>query len=392
MKKLFFLFFLSFYFILLEGQSNYYNTDSTTTTIGCNIIYGTRIENASICKVINAGKISQFSPEDIIGYGFSDGTNFVSARVNVNNYPQKVFLQEIVKDSVSLYFFKDKINKYFFIKTDSSEYIYLKKNTDTTEEKNYQDILRKLPVHCEGFQSFPYDKIKYTGSNLKTFVKAYNNCEQRLFKNMDYGFYASYNISYLVPTLNKEFKYSEKLAKESDNSVSLGIYANLPIAQSNFNFHPEIYFQKSAFRQYLLDYKTDYTFLIDRTSICLPLLINYRIRGNHLSYFMSAGSTLLYGYANKSDIYLTSFSVLSSELDKFFDGSKEVISSVKVKSDPIISDMHIGYSTGAGIEFRFLKDTKMVLEARYTGSDSFLAEDAASYNIVQVIIGISLCK
>lgn len=74
------------------------------------------VSNLSNCvfKKNHESDKERLYPSEIYTYGFNDGKRYVSRTVNLNNSERDVFLELLVKGVVSIYYYRDANNEYFF--------------------------------------------------------------------------------------------------------------------------------------------------------------------------------------------------------------------------------------------------------------------------------------
>jgi uncharacterized protein YfkK (UPF0435 family) len=88
-----------------------------------------------------------YLPEDIAGYRFKDeGKYYVSREINLNETPQKVFLEFLVKGIMNLYYYTNEIDYYFFENQDGKMEIISQKPEQVVKTGVREDgkrIIRK---------------------------------------------------------------------------------------------------------------------------------------------------------------------------------------------------------------------------------------------------------
>ncbi|MDR0231116.1 MAG: hypothetical protein LBI82_03240 [Dysgonamonadaceae bacterium] len=120
MKKQLLLFAALFLSAMLYAQGNYKSgyiiTNQNDTVIGW-INFRTDKQNQRQCEFKSdlGSAAKTYLPGDIAGYRFTnEGKYYVSREIQINETPQKVFLEFLVKGIMNLYYYEDEISYYFF--------------------------------------------------------------------------------------------------------------------------------------------------------------------------------------------------------------------------------------------------------------------------------------
>lgn len=123
---------------------SYIATDSTSLT-GVRIITGTPQENSYSIKVMITNKETKvYTPKDLKEYGLADGTVYISREISVSGFSKRVFLQQLAKGKLTLYYYDGKEANLFFIERDSSGLVTLTK--DLSIDVNLRESLQGLGV------------------------------------------------------------------------------------------------------------------------------------------------------------------------------------------------------------------------------------------------------
>ena len=121
-----------------------------------------------------------YLPEDIVGYRFTNtGKYYVSREIKLNETPQKVFLEFLVKGIMNLYYYEDEIDYYFFENQDGTMEVISRepgkvKDMIVYEDYKYVGRIRNL---FRDYQSISQkaDKLKFNQKSMIGVVKEYHN-------------------------------------------------------------------------------------------------------------------------------------------------------------------------------------------------------------------------
>ncbi|MCT4685893.1 outer membrane beta-barrel protein [Vallitalea sp.] len=342
------------------GQSNYYVTDSLTI-VGVSLIDGGDIVNSQLCQIEKYDRVEQFTPEEVIEYGFKDGRVYVSKEVMINGVLKRVFLEQLVRGKKSLYYYRGKKIKTFFIQKDSTLFTEITKNGYS--KKNYSEQLISLTKDCPNV----LNACKLTSYNKKTLTKLfqrYNKCEFKPFPHIKFGVLIGYEMVKLILTKEKVYEVSKLIpsGKEEnelkyfdfryDGGFLLGIFIDKPISASDFSFHMELLFGKHNYSYNRVENDINFDFVTKFTSINIPIQLRYVYPSNKIRPYVNTGIVGMYLVKNKYSLY--------KELL-----NNKIIEVENVETKPMISNMQIGYVIGGGFEYNLNYRKSIFMELRY---------------------------
>ncbi len=329
MKKYLLLFFIICILPKISsGQGAYYTTDSTTI-IGIKLVEGDDIENSLFCRVKKDNKITTYSPYEVKEYRLNDGRTFKSFPIKIDDTTSRYFLERLVKGKTNLYYFRTEegISKYYLTGGDSTKLLEL-----PLLKEEYQALFNNIVKGCpQAVRNIPFVKIRK--HNLIRFIQDYNNCAKRPLPRFHYGFSTGVSTS-LASAAQKQSLYLSP-RHESDKTVTIGVFLDIPIKVSNFSFHPEIYYKSYGISQSFDKLGFSYDLIINNSSICLPLLVRYSLLSKKISPYFQAGP--VYSRAIKNEGTLFQYNTVKNN------------TYISIIDSPILQENMGGLSVGGGM-------------------------------------------
>ena len=186
MRKLLVLFITLCLSAMLYAQDNYepgYIITNQQDTIVGRINLRTDKNNQKQCEFKSDLKLAAkiYLPEDIAGYRFtSSGKYYVSREIRLNEIPQRVFLEFLVKGIMNLYYYEDKtVNYYFFENQDGKMEVVSREperveNMTIYEDNKYKGLIRYL---FRDYQPIAQkaNKLKFDQKSMMGVVEEYHN-------------------------------------------------------------------------------------------------------------------------------------------------------------------------------------------------------------------------
>jgi hypothetical protein len=300
--KLVFVLFILHFNTTTYSQNNYYIRDTV-------IKYGVKLEiesgktNSKYCIAKEAGSTIHYTPHQISEYGFDNGQVFFSKRVQLPDSLQTVFLERLIEGSFTLYYYEGEKYKTFFISKDSSvlkELPYF----NSKENSNYRKQLAELSSECnqlgDALKLVRYNKIEIT-----EFFKRLNKCESKHFPALRYGF--TNGLKLLRLNLANDF-YINKLTLMNYQfraGYNAGFFADIPIFPSALSIYTGVNLSKHGFSYFEHIDENDVDFVLNITSIDIPLAFKYTLPIVDYRPYLSAGISAIYHIKNKAEIFET---------------------------------------------------------------------------------------
>jgi len=295
---------------------------------------------------------------------------YVSRKIQLPDSAQSVFLEILVKGKKTLYYYRGKRLKTFFVGNDSTLFVELPKN-NASKTGNFRDQLRQLTSDCPKTGE-ALKLVNYRKQQLAAFMNRYEDCELKPFPYLKVGMTIGYGMMKLAPT-NRQMEASlDKLDFTYSGGFTVGLFVDQPILLSDFSVHAELYFSKYGFSYNKMIDNNDVDFVANVSSLKIPLMIRYTYPSNTLRPFINAGGIVANNFKNKMSLYTTTITGSTVETT-----TMEDISSGK--------QYQFGYTVGGGIEYNLNYRNHLFLELRYsklfkpTGSDQ---PGSSEYHIV----------
>lgn len=359
--------------VMARGQSDYYSTDSITY-VGVNVLGGTGYSNARICEVQEKdNKVVRYSPSQITGYGFSDGRTFISKAILLNGTLQQVFLQRLVNGKVTLYYYRGRATKTFYIEKNNSTLTAIPKRNREYPDSNFHTFLLGMTTNCP-IVANGAKLARYNKRSMQKFFTAYNTCESITFPFFKYGVYFECGFTKLTQDIVIDLGSFQAKKFTTDHDLSFAIFCDMPIMQSNFSLHPEFYYQKNGFSGNFENNSLLLNCVINIKSVNIPVLLRYTHPGPHYDLFGDAGLLYSHNFSTNSVLYQTEF-------------NGNIINITEIKGVPLISSEQYGYVAGIGLRYKTGLKRSLFAELRY--NNVYGSRETLGNFKVQLLTGIS---
>jgi hypothetical protein len=391
-KHLFLTLTLSLLIFNLFGQSDYYSTNSVTTS-GVNLIDGGDLINSKLCKVQKGDSIVKFTPKEIFGYGFKDGRVYFSKEIQLFDSTKRVFLERLITDSTSLYYYRDRGMITFFLEKNKSTLIEVPKTHRGNSKLNFKDDLQLLTSDCKAVTNTA-KLVRYNKKSLSKFISRYNKCELKPFPFFKIGINVSYSLNKLLTSpnmvdpislINQEdfnfvngFTFRELNQQDFNyrSGFSFGVFIDEPIMVSNFSIHTELNYSKIGFSYNKIIRNQDIDIVANLSTLDLPILLRYVTPCNKFKPFINAGGVLNYNFKNDNAFY-----------DAII--GQNIIEINKPITSTLISDYLAGYSMGAGLECKLNYKNSLFFEFRYNKLYGFPDSGTFNKSEIHFITGVN---
>lgn len=362
MKKIFPVI-LFFFCHIPQAQNNYLMTDSSYIS-RFTFEKTAQKDYYQYVKVINGNSVIKYTANEVVEFGLPNGDVYVSKEISLNGLIKSVFLKRILKGAVSLYDFKGFQSEMHYLEKDGILYEVSEEST------NYTSTLKFLLSDCQ-FINKHLENVKKSTSWLMKIVSFYNNCDDNPSPFSRFGVTGGLNAVTLKPDINSS-QVNKVIAYETFNSASsgmFGIFLDIPLGLSHFQFHPEINFSKYSSVTETEDANLDKKIEIDLTSFSIPLLIKYTIGNNKVSPFFSLGGEYTLHLKNEGRIHSV----------QYFKDDPDIISDFEQE---LLSNSMFGYKLGIGSNIQLSYKQIMSFQMRYgksIGSGNSLVKDQISF-------------
>lgn len=360
------------FIIKIFGQNGYYSDDSTKT-IGVKIIDRGSVFNAESCHVEKKDSTFTFSPYEINEYGISKNLIYVARNIQLRDTIKRVFLEVLFKGKTSLYFYKNRDYKTFYISKDSASLVEIPRNKDK-EKHYYQSVLSEVTNDCPEIAD-AIKVVRYNRKPLTELINRYNSCEDKPFPFTKFGVLGGYELSSLAnppqvnPSLLENFDY------QFNGFFIIGLFADLPVIPTNFSVHFELYHSSHSFSESATKDNEIYDLTVNQNSLKMPILLRYTFNRGKTNPFLNAGGIIGFNYENENSIYITNKRTNTIEINK-------------LENISVNSPFQYGFSAGGGIERKINNKNALFFELRFNKLFG-LSKNTLGNNELQLITGIN---
>lgn len=343
-------FFILFSAVILSfGQNSFYQTDSVVY-YGSVIIDNGLIENAIRCEIKQKTNNLIYSPDEVLGYGFSDGRVYVSKQIQIGDSIKRVFLLRLVEDKTTLYVYYGKAHKVFYIEKDSASVIELLKYNKENKEVVFRKELSKITADCQSISN-AIKLVTYKVKPLSKLIENYNNCSAEPFPFLKYGLILGCGVRSIEIKGNKLAEYKDFVNNRYKGSILPGFFIDCPIEMSNFSFHTEMYLSRYRYSFSSTSTSNILDLVANTSSIHLPVLLRYTLPEMTIRPFVNGGLNVVYNMQNSTVLYNTLI-------------TPDYIELKSIDRTSYISKFQFGFSVGAGIEYKLNYRQSVFIEFR----------------------------
>lgn len=169
-----------------------------------------------------------YYPYEILGYGYTDGSKFASAKVEMEGARRDVFIEEVLKDdSITIYVYTGMNGKdYFFMQRGEGE---VRQMTDKGNE--YRSYLQMKAANCPALKQLDTYPLRMNRHSLQRIYNAYIDCNQNMYPKFRYGVAGALGAGLLDNSFEIDY--------EVGISWTLGMFAQISLDDC-FSFRPEM--------------------------------------------------------------------------------------------------------------------------------------------------------
>jgi len=344
---------LIFFFFLASivsfGQNSYY-LKKESTSLGINLEVTNEVENSKFCNVYLGDSLVKYTPYEVSEYGFEQGIVYLSKEIKLNGEKKRVFLKRLHQGKMSLFYYRDKGLRTFFIEKDSSVLMELPKKDSAN--KNFRMNLLTFTDDCPFVENcIPF--VEYRKHSLTKFIRRYNECEDRSFKYSRYGLTIGYGFAGLIKPSSVKNALINNFDLKYDGGITWGLFGDFPILNSSFSLNTELFFSKYGYSSSKIIDDVDMDLVINVSSIKMPIMIRYKLTGRKLSPFLNAGAIF----------------VRNVQLDERLYEATITDNVIRINDNPDYSFIpvnQLGYTAGTGLEYRLNSRNSLFFELRYS--------------------------
>ncbi len=371
-KKYLLLLLLAIPVFSLFAQNDYCYRDSSYTA-GVKLIDGGAARNSRLCQIEElTGRVS-YTPAEVKEYGFKDGRIYYSKKIRCRGDSLQVFLLRLVKGKTNLYYYRDPDVKTFYLEKDSG--ILLELPRLGINGQKFRAKLADLTADCPALA----DAVKlapYSDKALTELVRRYNGCLLKPFPFLKYGLSFEYSISNLLLPSGIAPEEMKQLRLPSSVGFNAGVFADIPLAMTQFSVHTELSYGRSSYAANNLTSTADMDFIANISSLSLPLMLRYSFPSKRVRPFANAGAIASLNLRNES---------------KFYEALREenVITVSDLISSTLIPRYQAGAAAGAGLSLNLNYRNSVFLELRYTYEQGVFNPGTLNTSVIHFISGIN---
>lgn len=355
-----------------QEKKDYFIEDSSTF-IGVRLLDGGDALNARFCRVKMGKQILTYTAYQVKAYGFNDGRVYVSKEIQMEDTLKRVFLERLSSGKISLYYYRVKGVKTYFIQKDTTLWMEVPKINDAGED--YSKQLLQLTEDCANV-SDACKLTAYKKQAVAELISRYNNCKQKPFPFFKYGlFFGTIQLKLELSGNNPDILLS-KLAFNAAKNLYFGFFAEAPIDMSNLSVLSSVGIYKSSFSANVISDIYDIDALINQTTVKLPVLMRYNFPMRKIRPFVTAGINYSYNLRNETLIFKAK---KDNEIIQYFTPSEE----------KLIFDHQLGYVYGAGLQCNIDYRRILFIEIRNTKEYALFKEGMFNKNDMEIICGIN---
>jgi opacity protein-like surface antigen len=349
----------------LHAQGDYLANDSTMKA-GITLVNSSERNNAQFINQKIGDTRVKYTPEDILEYGFKDGTTYFSRVINVDGIQKKVFLEQLQKGKITLYYYTEKDISLYFIEKEDSSLIELNAH-------NFRNVIREKTDPDSWIQE-QTGAVKFRKPSLEKLFSIYNQTVRKPLPFVRFGVIAGYNsANFQTSSFINNFLEGSEFNPSS--SILIGTFMDIPLNMTYFSMNIGINYSKNGFTYSTVSPQSEIDILINTTSLDFPFLIRYTHPSEIWRPFINLGGNLTYHLKNENKIY-----------ESLIYQNTITINEKNINS--FVSNNMLGYSVGAGLQYNLSLKKILSVELRY--SSMFGTNNTLNKNQFNVLMGFSI--
>jgi hypothetical protein len=256
---------------------------------GLRLFNGGKKDNSRWIRIDYKDSVKTYTPHDLSGYGFENGKKYQSMSVLIAGEEKRVFLEQLAKGELSLYYYPGMQGKIFYIQKGTGILIPLTREGNAANA-GFKSQLAVITGDCENFNRL-IRTSNYSRGSLAMLISRHNdNCNTKYFPFIKYGVFAGFGMARLkANTSNADYILFYGLNFEPEQRFTVGAFLNYPFWPLNYSFYSEIYFEQSSFYSEQSQNGEPVIISIDYKAINLPLMVRYTIPGRSIRPFVNGG-------------------------------------------------------------------------------------------------------
>lgn len=328
------------------GQADYYISD-TTKAIGIKLVDGGIVQNCMFCQVKNGALIRKFTPTEVKEYQFRNGRTYISRAIPFGDSSRKVFMERLYEGKLSLYYYKSRGMKRFFLSRDSITLTEIMRRD--ASGRSYHEQLSEQTGDCENLRE-SCSNTPYAPLSLTRLMQQYEHCKPRYFPHFRTGISLGYETQ-LLQTDHLDDDLFTYIQGASDSWPIYGIFLDAPFGATDMSFHLEAQYSTHQYTLTSTLATGDFDFFARMNSFSVPFLLRYTYPFRTVRPFVNAGPFLLLNTKHEFRYY-------------YADKQENTIVITRNSLPFFINDAYAGICLGAGFEIRLSGKYSLAIEAR----------------------------
>ena len=278
-------------------SSNEYYKKDTVTTKGNDFVFNIDYQ---FCQIKTGKFYDNYTPYQVSEFGFNNRV-FIAQKVQLPDSVQKVFLERLVEGKTNLYYYGGKNYKTFFVSKDNINFIEVPFR-NSTNNSTFRMQLDGLVAECPHTIHTP-KLVRYKPAEMKELFKQLNDCKPKHFPFIRYG--VSIGPQFVRLDLTQKIVKDElsKMNYQYTTGLTAGVFADIPILPTSFSFYTSLNLSKHGFSNFRKIGDNDVDFILNQTSLKVPIMLKYNIPAQDFRPYISGGIAFSYHIVNKAELY-----------------------------------------------------------------------------------------
>lgn len=299
-----------------------------------------------------------YLPQDLKEFQISDDDVYVTKTIQDNDTTLNTyFLLRLTSGEQNLYMLKTKEEKRFFGEANEA--------LRELPKESYKDTISAMMDRTDWGRVFPL--VRHNRKSLTRFYYLQNNSYYGVIPSFRKGLiYGKSNGSIRIEDLE-----DKAISIKNKKSTFFGAFIDFPMGlKPNWSMNIQAYYHENNFSLYQKQPDKDLDFVINTTSITVPLLVKYRSTSRTLRGFVGAGASFTY-YLKRENQLLT-----ITKTEGYFETSRTPLNS--------INKYKVAALLGAGMECSIFPKYLLGLELRYNAGIGVLRTHAESHSLSEL--------
>jgi hypothetical protein len=288
---------------------------------------------------------------------------------------QRVFAERLVRGKSTIYYYKNKKIKTFFLDTDSTEIKELPKKRSPEGEDIFRDDLIFYTSDCPQLKS-AISLVAYDREAYKKLFHRYQTCKIRPFPFFKYGIIVGYSAYKPIPAISISTTDFRELEYSYDGGFTGGVFMDYPIMLSDISLYAELAYTQHTFSANAMIRWDDTDFYGKISTLQFPVMVRYAYPFNKIRPYAGFGGIFTYNFNIENKLYKATI----------FNNTIE-INDIQVTN--VIKEFMVGFTLGGGLSVQILPRNWIFVEARYNRHYTLNTSEALDFSEYQVVTGFT---